>query len=70
MPSNPPIHTHFCGECMSRFQCTRLGCVAPDEAMCDPCWDVMSWPIYDPWGEYEQEEGRGMIAASELGVMP
>lgn len=75
MPRNPPIHTHFCPEPLElgghRYQCLRVGCVAPDVWACEDCLDaLLPWPEYDPWAEHSREEVRAMLAMSELGVLP
>ena len=55
---NKAIHTHYCQDCNCRWQCLRVGCVAPDHWMCDYHYDSLDWPIFDPEYEHQLEELR------------
>lgn len=56
MPTNPPIHNHFCPDCNARYQCSAIICTLPDAAPCES----HDGSDYNPWAEHTQEEVRRM----------
>jgi len=58
---NSPIHTHFCPDCNSQFQCVALGCAVEGQMLCPEHYDeAVGFPLFDPEAEYQAEEVRGV----------